>query len=334
MELVLLWFGFCVFVRSIRIENDWQMSEFYKIYYRKENCIMDMFRSFQAVMADEQITAAGKSVFLNLLSRMDCKGYCYPAVATMEKETGYSERTIQRQTNYLADKGYIIKAEQKAMGKQYTNRYYLAPHHCESKFLFSDVDLRNKIYDDKDFQNFLKQEEVNVKTSYKNDCIQRIYRKLTLEKIEKLIFSYLVMRADREGFVYFTVERLQEILKLSVKDIRKSLKSLKFQNFLVVMEKFIDGEKITLVRIRLEKLGLHKFVKRIIKKQTYKIGEIVSFLFRAEQINHEKWMVQRMLCRRGTMFLTARSIQNIGLHTLFRSACHPKNTIVIKRLNN
>jgi hypothetical protein len=33
---------------------------------------MDVFRSFQAVMADEEITAAGKSVFLNLLSRMDC----------------------------------------------------------------------------------------------------------------------------------------------------------------------------------------------------------------------------------------------------------------------
>ena len=78
---------------------------------------MEMFTSFKKVMADPEITTAGKSVFLNLLSRMDKKGYCYPAVNTMEDETGYCERTIQRQTNKLAEKGYIVKAEQKAMGK-------------------------------------------------------------------------------------------------------------------------------------------------------------------------------------------------------------------------
>ena len=51
-----------------------------------------MFTSFKKVMADPEITTAGKSVFLNLLSRMDKKGYCYPAVNTMEDETGYCER--------------------------------------------------------------------------------------------------------------------------------------------------------------------------------------------------------------------------------------------------
>ena len=34
-----------------------------------------MFTSFKKVMADPEITTAGKSVFLNLLSRMDKKGY-------------------------------------------------------------------------------------------------------------------------------------------------------------------------------------------------------------------------------------------------------------------
>ena len=47
---------------------------------------MEMFTSFKKVMADPEITTAGKSVFLNLLSRMDKKGYCYPAVNTMEKQ--------------------------------------------------------------------------------------------------------------------------------------------------------------------------------------------------------------------------------------------------------
>lgn len=50
---------------------------------------MEMFTSFQKVMADPDITTAGKSVFLNLLSRMDKKGYCYPAVNTMEKKSDF-----------------------------------------------------------------------------------------------------------------------------------------------------------------------------------------------------------------------------------------------------
>ena len=94
-------------------------------------------------MADPEITTAGKSVFLNLLSRMDKKGYCYPAVNTMEDETGYCERTIQRQTNKLAEKGYIVKAEQKAMGKQFTNRYYLTPED-KRDFLFNDNDIKEE----------------------------------------------------------------------------------------------------------------------------------------------------------------------------------------------
>lgn len=34
---------------------------------------MEMFTIFKKVMADPEITTAGKSVFLNLLSRMDKK---------------------------------------------------------------------------------------------------------------------------------------------------------------------------------------------------------------------------------------------------------------------
>ena len=70
---------------------------------------MEMFTSFKKVMADPEITTAGKSVFLNLLSRMDKKGYCYPAVNTMEDETGYCERTIQRTKEIFFSMIMILK---------------------------------------------------------------------------------------------------------------------------------------------------------------------------------------------------------------------------------
>ena len=151
---------------------------------------MEMFTSFKKVMADPEITTAGKSVFLNLLSRMDKKGYCYPAVNTMEDETGYCERTIQRQTNKLAEKGYIVKAEQKAMGKQFTNRYYLTPED-KRDFLFNDNDIKKVVRKNSVFQDFLKMEEVIVTTEYKHHCLHLVYRSMKITKLEKLVLAYL-----------------------------------------------------------------------------------------------------------------------------------------------
>ena len=50
---------------------------------------MEMFTSFKKVMADPEITTACKSVFLNLLSRMDKKAYYYQAQNTKEEQTVY-----------------------------------------------------------------------------------------------------------------------------------------------------------------------------------------------------------------------------------------------------
>ena len=162
---------------------------------------MEMFTSFKKVMADPEITTAGKSVFLNLLSRMDKKGYCYPAVNTMEDETGYCERTIQRQTNKLAEKGYIVKAEQKAMGKQFTNRYYLTPED-KRDILFNDNDIKEVVRKNSVFQDFLKMEEVIVTTEYKHHCLHLVYRSMKITKLEKLVLAYFIMRADQEALTF------------------------------------------------------------------------------------------------------------------------------------
>lgn len=282
---------------------------------------MDMFRSFQAVMADDQITTAGKCVFINLLSRMDRKGYCYPAVATMEKETGYSERTIQRQTKSLAEKGYIVTVEQKSMGKQFSNRYYLAPIEQETElFFFSDVDLRNKIYETAVFQNFLMQQEVRVKIPYKNYCIQRIFRTMSFNKIEKFLLSYFTLKADQEGFMYFSIQRLRRMLKLSGDRICRALKSLKYRNFLEVMTSLIDGEVVVLLRLKLEKFGLSKFVKKKYKKK--KEGRTLfvwTLLYAFEVWMAEKWKIQNLNCLWKNLNSLFIYEQKVGLHSLFRN---------------
>ena len=241
---------------------------------------MEMFTSFKKVMADPEITTAGKSVFLNLLSRMDKKGYCYPAVNTMEDETGYCERTIQRQTNKLAEKGYIVKAEQKAMGKQFTNRYYLTPED-KRDFLFNDNDIKEVVRKNSVFQDFLKMEEVIVTTEYKHHCLHLVYRSMKITKLEKLVLAYFIMRADQEAFTYFSVERLSGILRIPFFKLRRVIKTLIYRKLLRISQQIIEGETVIFARICIEKFGLKSFVRKCVKliRHTYSIQDIKIYLY-------------------------------------------------------
>lgn len=49
----------------------------------------------------------------------------------------------------------------------------------------------------------LKKEEVIVSIEYKYLCLQILYRSMKMNKYEKLLLGYLIMRADKEAFTYF-----------------------------------------------------------------------------------------------------------------------------------
>lgn len=279
---------------------------------------MEMFTSFQKVMADPEITTAGKSVFLNLISRMDKKGYCYPAVNTMEKETGYCERTIQRQTNKLAKKGYIVKVEQKAMGKQFTNRYYLTPE-MDREFFFNDGDIREVIVSQEVFQDFLKKEEVIVSTEYKHHCLHVLYRSMKITKLEKLLLAYLIMRADQEAFTYFSMERLSETLKIPYWKLRRAMKTLIYRKIIHISQEIIQGEHVIFARICIEKFGLRRFVKRCIRiiRHTYKMQDVKMYqMIMSKAIENQYREVRKMY----VLFRIMRKIQTIQKlerHVLF-----------------
>lgn len=278
---------------------------------------MEMFTSFQKVMADPDITTAGKSVFLNLLSRMDKKGYCYPAVNTMEKEIGFCERTIQRQTNALAEKGYIVKAEQKAMGKQFTNRYYLTPEE-QREFFFNDNDIKQWIQEEEVFQEFLKKEEVIVSIEYKYLCLQILYRSMKMNKYEKLLLGYLIMRADKEAFTYFSIERLAATLRIPFYKTRRALKTLIYRKLLHISQKIIHGECVMFVRICLEEFNLGQFVKRCYRviRHVYNMTQIriEHFMVEVEMIN--TWKVLKKKYCDNQILRKLQQIQELDRHVL------------------
>ena len=279
---------------------------------------MEMFTSFKKVMADPEITTAGKSVFLNLLSRMDKKGYCYPAVNTMEDETGYCERTIQRQTNKLAEKGYIVKAEQKAMGKQFTNRYYLTPED-KRDFLFNDNDIKEVVRKNSVFQDFLKMEEVIVTTEYKHPCLHLVYRSMKITKLEKLVLAYFIMRADQEAFTYFSVERLSGILRIPFFKLRRVIKTLIYRKLLRISQQIIEGETVIFARICIEKFGLKSFVRKCVKliRHTYSIQDIKIYLYIVSIRTKTEYKEIQKKYRFHRILQKIQMIQDLDRHVLF-----------------
>lgn len=279
---------------------------------------MNTFRIFYAVMADETVTPSGKSVFMNLLSRTDGKGYCYPAVATIEKETGYCERTIQRQTKSLEEKGYIVKVEQKHMKKQFTNRYYIVPEE-EEVFFLKDTDVRNFIYEDSDFQDFLEREEVTVEVPYKLHCIRMVYRSLKISKEAKLLLSYLIYRADREAFTYSTIQGLQQTICLPMRKVKKAFYELEQKGLITDIKKHMDnGEIIFLARINLGKFGLQKFVKSKKKiKHTYTMWMVRVWMIEEAEEFHREIKSQELCCRRFRLLIFVILRQSLEKHVLF-----------------
>lgn len=217
---------------------------------------MGTFQQFFKVMADDKITPSGKLVWMYLDSRSNHNLSCYPAVNTIEKETGMCERTVQRQTNALDERGHITKMYRKAYGRQYTNRYYLNPAAQEDIYLTRDCDIRNKIYEDDDFQSFLGQEEQHVTRPYKKYAIRYVFRNLTLKKEEKLLLCYFLYRADQEAFTYFSVGRLSQIIGLSVKKIKSCIRVLRYKKLITCFYKIMNGESIVLAKINLKRFGL------------------------------------------------------------------------------
>ena len=75
---------------------------------------------------------------------MDKKGYCYPAVNTMKMKQDTCETYDPKADKQISGKRLYRKSRTKAMGKQFTNRYYLTPED-KRDFLFNDNDIKKVV---------------------------------------------------------------------------------------------------------------------------------------------------------------------------------------------
>jgi DNA-binding transcriptional regulator YhcF (GntR family) len=86
---------------------------------------MKKFEMFNMICNNCNLTSKEKLVAHYFVYRSNQAGICYPAVNTIAKHCGVSERTIQRATKKLQERGYINISKRDIKGRQTSNGYKL-----------------------------------------------------------------------------------------------------------------------------------------------------------------------------------------------------------------
>jgi DNA-binding transcriptional regulator YhcF (GntR family) len=86
---------------------------------------MKKFEMLNIICNNCNLTSKEKLVAHYFVYRSNQVGICYPAVNTIANHCGVSERTIQRATKKLQERGYIIISKRDIKGRQTSNEYKL-----------------------------------------------------------------------------------------------------------------------------------------------------------------------------------------------------------------
>lgn len=84
---------------------------------------MKKFELLNIITESCELSMKEKMVAHYFIYKSNRNGICYPSVETISKACGASERTIQRATRKLQEKGFIIITKRYANGKQTSNEY-------------------------------------------------------------------------------------------------------------------------------------------------------------------------------------------------------------------
>lgn len=224
--------------------------------------MQNTFKMVENVLLNPNIKASDIAVFFSLFSRMGTKGYCYPSVDTIAQETGYSRRTVQLSTKRLEKEGYISKIYRKSRGKQYSNYYCLQAREFENTTNTKDADLREEICQDKNFLNFINKYSMEIDANFKLAALIFVERKLNIDKREITFLMYSILMADKEAFMYFTIDRLAKRLSMATSRVEEILSSLARQGLINLLRKNRKGKEICLIRINIELLNNNAVIRK------------------------------------------------------------------------
>lgn len=100
---------------------------------------MKKFQVLNIICNSCELTAKEKLVAQYFVYKSNQAGICYPSVNTIAKQCGASERTIQRATKKLQEKGYIVINKRSINGRQTSNEYVLVVNDMDRLVMKNEV---------------------------------------------------------------------------------------------------------------------------------------------------------------------------------------------------
>lgn len=82
--------------------------------------------------------------------KSNTQGRCYPSVHTIADECSVSERTVQRATKKLQEKGYIVITKRMLHGKQSSNEYKIIENPCVEELEPSGAEIKEEVQEIED----------------------------------------------------------------------------------------------------------------------------------------------------------------------------------------
>lgn len=283
--------------------------------------IQNTFNIVENILSDDKIKTSDVSVLFALISHMGTKGYCYPAVTTLAKETGYSERSVQLSTNRLEYLGYISKVYRKGYRRQYSNYYCLNIQ--ENVLHKKDGKIKEIIQQDDECMEFVSKFST-VKKKYKIKCMNYVQRNFkALDKRECTFLLYSLLKADREAMLYFTTEAMADKLSMAHSRILKIMDVLEEKKIIQFVRKDIKGEEINLVRINIENLNYNtQLMQRIVcliqaKKviiKCFKIFYVIRNYNMEIEVLLFAWKILYMISFLFNIFINVQALERHSLY--------------------
>ncbi|BCN30111.1 helix-turn-helix domain-containing protein [Anaeromicropila herbilytica] len=122
---------------------------------------MKKFKMLNIICASCDLSSKEKLAAQYFIYKSNKSGECYPSVYTIARACGASERTIQRATKKLQEKGFISIIERYVEGKQTSNQYCLNTLVIEELERKKEVEKENKAIDEEEtkFENLVVEYE-------------------------------------------------------------------------------------------------------------------------------------------------------------------------------
>lgn len=176
--------------------------------------------------ADIRLKRTTKAVMQYLVIKSDHKS-CHPSVETIAAAIKMSERTVQRHMRYLEQYGYIIRRSRYYRMEQLTNQYEFVLDVIDSNQEKAEAigkNMKKETVYNADLQPMQKSKAYYIQEAVKTGLTAR----------ERLVFIYMIHKANKAGIAYGSLKLIAKQLHMSRRLLYKTLADLRKKGFLQI----------------------------------------------------------------------------------------------------